>query len=82
MSIVLSHGCIVQAITVVGIATRVWLISFQGNLRLPYPSGAYPTRLEQLLRYQLGMWGAPREFYGQLYTKSYLHTTSVKISSM
>ncbi len=44
--------------------------------------GAYPTRLEQLLKYQLGVWGAPRGFYGHFYTKSYQQTTSVKISSV
>ncbi len=25
-----------------------------------YSSGAYPTRLEQLLKYQLGVWGNPK----------------------
>ncbi len=38
--------------------------------------------LEQLLKYQLGVWEAPRELYGPLYTKSYQRTTSVKISRM
>ena len=35
----------------------------------PSSSEAYPTRLEQLLKYQLGIWGTPKDF--QLHRKSY-----------
>ncbi len=62
--------------------------SFPDFLQLPSSSEAYPPTqvLEQLLNYQLGLWGAPREFYSQLHTEGYqphaVQTTSVKISSV
>ncbi len=71
-----------KLITLVVIATDLAYQGFQDFYSYLTVSGAYPARLEQLLKYLLGMWGAHREFYCQLYTKSYQQTTSVKISSM
>ncbi len=51
-----------KLITPVVIAIKGLAYQFSGLLQLPYSSGAYPTRLEQLLKYQLEVWGAPRRF--------------------
>ncbi len=62
--IVLSHGCNAQARYPNSYSNRAWpglAYQFSGFLWLPSSSGAYPTRLEKLLKYQQGVL-APREF--------------------
>ncbi len=68
----LSHGVISwlcwQAHYPSSYSNQCQAYQFSRFLQLPSSSEAYPTRLEQLLKYQLGLWGAPREFYGQPHT--------------
>ncbi len=80
---VLSHGNIAKLITLVVIATYL-AYQFSGFSQLPSSSEAYPTWLEKLLKYQLGVWGTPREFWLYLHQKlpTLVVTTSVKTPSM
>ena len=82
--IVLSHGCIEQAHYSSSYSNQPGLPVFRVvQLCTPYSSGPYPTRLEQLLKYQLGVWGAPSEFMANFTPEvSNKLCTSVKISSM
>ena len=56
-----------KLITLVVIATGL-AYQFSGFLKLPSSSVAYSTWLEQLLKYQLGVWGAPRESFRANFT--------------
>ncbi len=54
---VISQGCIEQAHYPSSYSNWPGYL-FSGILQLPFSSGAYPTGLEQLLKYWLGVWGA------------------------
>ncbi len=62
----LSHGVVSAALlwkpSLPSIATGLTYHLVVCVIQLPSSSEPYPTRSEQLLKYQLGVWGAPREF--------------------
>ncbi len=74
-----------KLITLVVIATGpglAWLTSCQGFKSYLTLYLVEPNQVRAAAKISAGVWGVPREFYSQLYTKSYLQTTAVKISSM
>ena len=82
--LMLFQGCYftLKLITLVVIATSQTHY-FSRFLQLPSSSLAYSTRLEQLLKYQLGVWIAPPTTNFRLWvTSPSPNYTSVKISSV
>ncbi len=61
----LPHGYVVQAHYPGSYSNQPGLPAFR-LLQLPYSSGVYPTKSEQLLKYQLGVLEALREFGGPI----------------
>ncbi len=68
-----------KLITLVVIATGSGLPVFLVCIATFLSSGAYSTRLEKLLKYQLGTWGVTREFYSPSHQglPTLIQTTSV-----